>query len=247
MHQRLRQYLQKKVRRSKHKCLIEGEKLCREALSSGIAIDVLVYARGEGKRFTEILRHPGVQKSYVTTVSEIRHLSGVETPQGIVGLISFPISQSEPGTIPTHRRYIALDAISDPGNVGTIIRSASWYGWDGVLCGTDTAEAANEKVIRSSMGAVFHLPIWEQQFLPEVLRKLKKRGFTIIGTKPQGGITVMKTIPDKVILVIGSEAAGISPEITQLCDVIFTIQGFGKAESLNAAVCASILADRLTR
>jgi TrmH family RNA methyltransferase len=244
LHQ-LRRYLQKKVRRTEHKCLIEGEKLCWEALTNGISIETVVYTRGGGEHLHKLLQHPGVKKSYAAPPELICLLSEVTTPQGIVGLIAFPVPLFYPGERANHRRYIALDAIADPGNVRTIIRTASWYGLDGVLCGNDTAEIANGKVIRSSMGAVFHLPIWEQITLIETLSALKKRGFTIFGSTPHNGINEITSLPEKIVLVIGSEAIGISLEIAQLCDTILTIEGYGKAESLNAAVCAGILLDRL--
>ncbi|MFC1554804.1 TrmH family RNA methyltransferase [candidate division KSB1 bacterium] len=242
----LRKFLKKKIRRQENKCLVEGEKMCLEALENGFHIDMLIYEKGLGRKFRDVTVHKNVLNVFSCDNAAIRSLSEVETPQGIVGLVNFHTVEQEPGNNKDHKFYIALDNISDPGNTGTILRTASWFGWDGILCGLSCVEVTSGKVLRSSMGAAFHLNIWEDLDLAETLKKLKEDGFIIAGSVPEGGEKKITTTGKKTVLAVGNEASGLSQEILDICDEVFTIEGYGKAESLNAAVSAAIIMERLT-
>jgi TrmH family RNA methyltransferase len=239
----LRKFRKKKIRREHRKCLIEGEKLCSEALENEYEIEILVYSIGAGNELSDLIHRKGVRQVYRTQDKTIRLLSDVETPQGVVGLVSLPVPDGKPDS--THgSKYLVLDSISDPGNLGTILRSASWYGIDGVICSENCVEILNNKVVRSSMGAVFHLDIWENMPLNKTIDGLKKEGFRIIGSTPSGGAEVFSRT-DKTVIIIGSEARGLSDDLMGICDETVSIKGGGKAESLNAAVSAGILLDRM--
>ncbi len=238
----LRKFLKKKIRREHRKCLVEGSKLCLEALENGYKIETLVYSMGEGRSLSDIIAHKGVNQVFKANDKVLRSISEVETPQGILGLVTFPVPKINPGS--QHgTNYLALDSISDPGNLGAIIRTASWYGIDGIICSEKCVELLNSKVIRSSMGGVFHLAIWENLPLVETLNKMKSEGFHLIGSSPVGGRENMSR-SEKSVITIGSEARGLSKEIIGLCDETVSIRGGGKAESINAAVSAGILLDR---
>ncbi len=237
----LRRYLHKKHRIADGQCLVEGEKLCLEALNNNFPIETLVYARGTGKQFRYIIDHPNVHTSFTSPFESLKSLSVVDAPQGVIGLVTFRKPQYDPGLEKHHKRYIVFDSIADPGNIGTLLRSASWFGWDGVVCGIGCVEITNSKVIRSSMGALFHIPVWDQCPLQETLTSLKNVGFTILGATPYD-IEIQKTdIPDRFALIIGNESDGLSEDVKNLCDSLITVPGSGKAESLNAAVSGSIL------
>ena len=240
----LRKFLQKKIRREQRKCLIEGEKLCFEALNNGFEIEVLVYIRGKGKNLQKIVNHPGVLSTFTTTGAVLESISDVEALQNIIGLVVLPGPPDLSNVTVSKKSFLILDKVSDPGNIGTIIRTASWFGWDGVICGKGCVEITNSKVIRSSMGAVFHLPVWENVDLLNQIDLLRKNGFTVIGSIPDKG-TDIKRHPDKIALVVGNEATGISKDILNNCDHLVSVAGKGKAESLNAAVSAGILLDRM--
>ncbi|MFC1564430.1 TrmH family RNA methyltransferase [candidate division KSB1 bacterium] len=219
----LRKFLKKKIRREFRKCLIEGEKLCLEALNNGYEIEILLYVVGKGRSFNRIIEHTGVKQVCRTTDKITGSLSEVESPQGIIGLVSIPAPGIAPGS-GDHSRYLALDSIADPGNMGTILRTASWYGIDGVICSEKCAEILNGKVVRSSMGAVFHLNIWENIRLTDTLASLKKTGFQVIGSIPRGGKESMD-ISGKSVVVIGSEARGLSDDILKICNDKVSIKG----------------------
>lgn len=240
----LRKYRQKKIRREQRKCLVEGEKLCSEALNHGFEIEIAVYCRGKGSDLDKILKHRRVKEAYKTTAQVLKSISEVETPQDIIGLVSFPEPPLLERTVNSGKSYLILDGISDPGNAGTMIRTASWFGWDGVICGNGCVEITNGKVIRGSMGAVFHLPVWENKDLVGVLDLLSDNGFTLFGGVPRNGKAVYERA-EKTALIIGSETTGVSESVVKKCDLLVSIEGEGKAESLNAAVSAGILLDRL--
>ncbi len=243
----LRKYLLKKYRTAEGKCFVEGDKLCLEALNNGFSVEYLVYSRGTGKRFQHIIQHPGVQAAFPTSHETIKYLSEVETPQSIIGLVQYRKPGFDPGSKDQHRRYIILDNVSDPGNAGVLLRTASWFGWDGILCSTGCVEITNSKVIRSSMGALFHIPVWERQHLDEALLTLKKRGFNILGSTPRDEFFNPPGMKIKTALVIGNESDGLSGNVQKLCDKLITIPGYGKAESLNAAVSGGILMFQLSK
>ncbi|MFC1731814.1 TrmH family RNA methyltransferase [candidate division KSB1 bacterium] len=241
----LRKFLQKKHRKAARCALIEGEKLLGEALAHGFSIETLVYTQGSGKRFRDIIGHTGIGRSYRADTSTITKLSELETGPGILGLVRYPGPAQRPGENPEHTRYIFLDRISDPSNLGTIIRTASWYGWDGIICGTGCVELLNGKVLRASMGALFHLPVWEDADPEHTLKALKSAGFTLYGSVPRGGEQTANRA-ERTVIIIGNETEGIRTSILRICDHLLTIPGQGKAESLNAAVCAGIIMDRFS-
>ncbi|UCB51757.1 MAG: RNA methyltransferase [Candidatus Zixiibacteriota bacterium] len=140
------------------------------------------------------------------------------------------------------RVTVALDGIRDPGNVGTLIRTADAFGVDGVILSDDTVELYNPKVLRSSMGSVFHLPILDEVDLKKAVAQLKRRKFKILGTDIEKGRGIETLNPSgKICLLIGSEAEGLDRRLLELCDRVVHIPTSGQAESLNVAVAGGIL------
>ena len=134
---------------------------------------------------------------------------------------------------------IALDRISDPGNLGTIIRICDWFNVDALLIGSGSVELYNPKVIRSTVGSIFHFPILENVDLSLSLKKLKN--YKIISADLNGTSSIDKyNFSEKICIIIGSEAHGISSNLKNLITDSVSIPKFGKVESLNAAVALSI-------
>ena len=143
---------------------------------------------------------------------------------------------------PGDRLLLALDAVSDPGNVGTIIRTADWFGAGGVLLGRGCVEPFNEKVVRATAGSLFHIPIVDEVELLEVLAQAKATGFRVVVAAAGGSVSLSDWRPAKRnVLVVGSEAHGVSADIRDSADVTVAIPRYGRAESLNAGVAAAIL------
>jgi TrmH family RNA methyltransferase len=244
----IRKLALKKYRRSEGRFLIEGMRLVEEALTSDWAVELLIVrsgwkARNESKR---LLAAAGAKHPEVTELSspEFDSLAGTETPQGVLALVrekrtepdEFLAGLTRPSLV------LALDGVADPGNAGTILRVADWFGAAGVMLGGDSVELFNPKVLRASMGAFFHIPVVEGVDIGAAASALRTKGWLIAVTSPQGGRSLSALRhPGSTLLVLGSEARGVSGGILSGADVVLTIPGYGRAESLNVASSAAVL------
>lgn len=226
---------QRKYRDSFGLFVTEGERACREAAASDFAIESLIMAEsyydGHRQAFCNIDR-------VITTDRIFAALCDTKTPQGVLAVVRIP----EPPKMLCGEKYIYLDRIQDPGNAGTIIRSADAFGFDGILFSPESVDVFSPKVIRSAMGSVFHL-----MMMPEVsplfLEQAKQSGYFITASALYGASVDIRHmhVKKKQIFVIGNEGNGVSDRILKLADEIVHIPMSGAAESLNAGVAASIL------
>jgi len=137
---------------------------------------------------------------------------------------------------------LALDNIKDPGNLGTMLRTADATGVPAVLLSQGSVELYNSKVVRTTMGSLFHLNPVNNLNFSQVIPELKNLGYRIVATSPQSGKRIDQIdFSDKICLLIGNEAFGLSEDILKLSDLKITLPIFGKAESLNAAVACGII------
>jgi TrmH family RNA methyltransferase len=150
----------------------------------------------------------------------------------------------QPASLGDH--VLLLDQIQDPGNVGTIIRTAHSFGYDCVVLSENSVDLTNEKVLRASQGAIFHLPVI-QRAMKSAVEECRKNGLMILGTGLKHSVP-LSTIPDreKVAIILGNEGQGVRFEILHLCDAVVKIEinGF---ESLNVAVASGILCYRFRK
>jgi TrmH family RNA methyltransferase len=143
------------------------------------------------------------------------------------------------------KHVLVLDRIQDPGNLGTMIRTADAAGFDTVLLGKGTVDPFNAKVVRATQGSLFHVNVRAVDLL-ETLPELKSEGFHVYGTALAKATSYEQVdFKDKVALVIGNEAQGVHNDVLDLCDTRVHIPVLGDAESLNAAVAAGILMYRI--
>lgn len=218
--------------------LVEGRKSVEEALSSGFAVDAILVQEGIPFSFDGINA-----PCYELPEHVLSAVCDTKTPQGVAAVMR--VAQR----MPTGRKLVALDGVQDPGNVGTIIRTADAAGLDGVIVTEQCADVFSPKVLRATMGSVFHLPIVTTQDLPALLGDLQAQGRTIISSQledasPFGSSQVNE---DGFVLVIGNEGNGVSPEVKALADLRWMLPMRGRAESLNAAVAAGIMMYELTK
>ena len=143
--------------------------------------------------------------------------------------------------LPPGSLVVALDRVSDPGNVGTIIRTCDWFGADAVVLDRDTVEFTNPKLTRSTMGSMFHLPVYSDVDLPDIIAKAKKKGFTVYATTLAESKSIPTKFAGKSIIILGSEAHGVRPELLRQADELLSIPKFGKAESLNVAISCGVI------
>lgn len=244
----------KKYRDLEQRFIIEGKKLVLEALNSDWQIEYLLI-RDNSETDSQIKNQILIANKkeipcFLVKTKEFEKLCDTVTSQGIMAVIKKKsIKSNHIGNKNIQSSVIVvLDRISDPGNLGTILRICDWFAVDAVLISKESADLYNPKVLRASMGSIFHLTIIDNLELMSVINNLRNNGYKIYSTTLDG-ISLEKTIfHNKTLIIFGSEADGISGELIQASDEKITIPRYGKAESLNvASACAIILANYKTK
>lgn len=240
--------LLKKQRQAEGKFIIEGKHLVEEALSVNWPVDALLMSTqsASNKNLDEIKNEAKRLKIplYEITEKELNTLSDAVTSQGILAIVRIPattigscFNKSSPNSI-----IVVLDAVADPGNAGTILRTCDWFDADAVILGEGSVDIFNPKVVRSTMGALFHLPVCRDVSVLKVIQTAKEHGYTVAATTLEGGKNLgVWHLPEKCLLVFGNEARGVSDEVLSASDERITIPKFGKAESLNVAISCGVL------
>ena len=173
--------------------------------------------------------------------ANFKKLSDTKHPQGIALVVDIPKYDIQELQLNRINFLVILDGIRDPGNLGTIIRSADWFGAGAVILSEDCVELFNPKVIRSTMGSVFHLPVFEVKEIKQFLAKLKVNNFFTIAASVSAETDLEKIqVRKPVALILGGEVQGISSALQKEADAVVKIRKFGKAESLNVAQAGAI-------
>ena len=236
----LRSLKERSSRRESGLLLIEGERLVFDALASGLALEhTLVELGAEGimKRLDELgFYYTPVSRAVLEAVSDTR------SPQGIAAAIRAP-KLTPPEHYPDGL-IVALDRLQDPGNLGTVIRTADAMGAGAILLGEGCTDPFSPKALRSAMGSSLRLPIFAGELTGE-LKRLADEGKTLV-CGHLSGESVMPQIGKSCVVVIGNEANGVSSEVAALCS-LWRLPMYGGAESLNASVAASIMIYELSK
>ena len=219
-------------RRERGLFLVEGDKSVSEALASGFEAEAVLLDADRPVPETLSPDLPLFQlPSHVLAA-----ICDTKTPQGIAAVM-----RMTPRPV-TGRRIVALDGVQDPGNVGTIIRTADAAGLDGVLLSSDCADPYGPKVLRATMGSIFHLPVEVTEDLPGRLKGYIEQKISVISSQLDGTpFDAWKGNGTGFVLVIGSEGNGVSDAVRALATDHLCLPMRGKAESLNAAVAAGIM------
>lgn len=215
----------KKYRDESLRFLIEGEHLILEALKSDVIEEIIVT---DEKVYNEDIAH------YNVTPNIMKKLSFLKSPPKVMAICR----KIEEGEIT--EKIILLDGIQNPGNLGTIIRSALAFNFKTIVLGDNTVDIYNEKVIRATEGMIFKVNILRRN-LKNYIYELKEKEYLIVGTDVNGGIDIKKLNTSKLALVVGNEGNGIDEEMSSLCDKLVNIKMNSECESLNVGVAASIL------
>ena len=229
--------LDKKTRNQEKLFLIEGYHLVEEASKTPFLQGVIGTNEMEVKQFNQV-------EKYVVTSAIIHKLSTTKTPQNILGIVKMWDHSSNllqpifaKGTV----KIVMLDKINDPGNLGTIIRTTAALGYDALIMSEDSVDLYNEKVIRSTQGVLFKLPIIQGK-LKEIISLCKSHKIKCIGTSLKDAKELKElTLPKTFALCFGNEANGISEEILALMDENIKITMKNDVESLNVSVASSII------
>ena len=237
----VRELADKKGRTKSGTFIIEGAKLVTEALSYRLSIRYMIASDGFIQRFEPMM--PSISGITVYQVSDdlFMKISATESPQGILAVADLPAGEKD-SLIKRFSRCVILENVQDPGNVGTIIRTADACGFDGVLMSSGCADPYNPKVLRSTMGSIFHLPVITFEDIYETINSIKASGMRIAAAHPRDAAVLWDSpLSDHIAIVIGNEGNGLSDLMLDLTDIRVMIPMPGKAESLNAAAAASIL------
>jgi TrmH family RNA methyltransferase len=172
-------------------------------------------------------------------------VADTETPQGVVFLCKG--KNLTPPDTTGGTRYLALDGVQDPGNVGTIWRSADAFGADGLILCNGCADPWSPKTVRATMGAVFRLPVYECS-MDDLARMMAKQDIPLYATALRADTEDLRKVRlDRAAVVIGSEGRGVSQETLALCEKTLKIPMAERCESLNAAVAASVVLWEMAR
>jgi TrmH family RNA methyltransferase len=239
--------LQKKFRKLENKFLCEGKKVVLECLQSRYQSEIIFVTQ---KFFENEEEHIKKIDSFGTRVVKLksidfRKVSVTRAPEGVAGV--FYIKNIKPKFTEINDPIIIyLENISDPGNLGTIIRNCDWFGIKNIFLSPESAEIYNPKVIRASMGSIFHLNIFEEISLDDILL-LKKSGYEFICSNVEGESVYNFTKPKRSVLLFANESNGPSENLISHSDEIISIPGRGNAESLNVSSASAILLNELIK
>lgn len=226
-----------KARREEGLFLAEGVRLCREALSAGEVRSILATQAALdqnpwlGQAGEVVVLSPGVAQA----------ISDTKTPQGVFCLCALPKEQ-EPVFLP-EGRYLLLDRLQDPGNLGTILRGAEAFGVTAVILGPGCPDPFSPKVLRSTMGSVFRQPFFSVEDLPGTIQRMEELGVSVYAALLEPGACAVLDLPAAggLGVVIGNEGSGVSPEASQAAGKGVYIPMAPAIESLNAAAAATVI------
>lgn len=227
---------QKKYRKESGLFVVEGIKLVNEMAKTGLKVHKLFVTHEQAPHFKW---HESVDK---VTSAEMRQMSTMTTPPGVLAVVQLP--EKKPST--TADGILLVDAVSDPGNLGTLLRTADWFGIKTVILGKNSTDAYSHKAVQASMGSLFRVNVIYADLVKSI-GELKMNGTTVFGAVLTGKNIYSYTFPKSFALLLGSESHGIDPDLLSKCDEHITIPSFGNAESLNVAVSGAVILGEIKR
>lgn len=233
-----------KFRREESRFVTEGVRLCEEALKNNAHIDFLVCSVSAYDKYSDIVSKLSDSAKNTLLVEDriFSALSDTKTPQGVLCVVKTLDKRFCFDTIRENGILLALDSIQDPSNLGTILRTADALGVSGVVLSSGCCDVFSPKVVRGSMGAVFRVPFYITGNLPEFITDFNKYGKTYACVLDDLALTINEVeFNTPCMSVIGNEGNGISKEVISACTNKLYIPMHNNAESLNAAVAASII------
>lgn len=242
----VRKLKEKKYRIDKNQFLIEGFRFVSEALASNFQVPLVFVSESAKDKWNSFSIETSLQnctKVYTVTDQVFKVISSTDTPQGIAAVVNNKLIEAEN----KQGFYILVDKVQDPGNMGTIIRTAHAAGALAIITTKGTVDIYNEKTLRSTMGSIFHVPIIQDENLTNI-QALKNNGFKLIVTSLDTDNNFYNiNLKDKIIIAVGNEGNGVSEEIFSMSDIKVKIPMPGEAESLNVSVAASIMMFEVVR
>lgn len=224
---------------------IYGKNTLKEAMKKNEKIDkIYLQENFRDENLKLMIQKSRIDVEYMSKIQLDRLANG--NHQGIIGLVNdFEYEDIE--ELMKKEFLVLLDHLEDPHNLGAIIRTSEAAGIDGIILPKNRSVEVNDTVMKTSVGALYNVPICQVTNLNQTIKKLKQFGFWIIGTDMDGEDYTKIDYPDKCVLIIGSEGFGISRLVKESCDFVARIPMNGKINSLNASVAAGIMIYELIR
>lgn len=235
--------------------MVEGKRAVMEALDSDIFIEMVITDIGkDAEKFADVFKAAGEKgiKLFEVPSTKFRKLEATENSQGIVAIARMPDWSLDEFLSRVRSAQdvliLFLDQVSDPGNVGSILRTAEWFNLDAVVLNRGSVDVFNPKVVRSSMSALTRINVFSDIEFDDIWHRLKEMGFEFYCAMQKGGEFYFQTAyAKKALFVFGSEANGINEKIVSRCTKRISIPQFGKMESLNVSVAAAIIISDVIR
>lgn len=241
--------LQKKKYRDQHRLFIaEGNKLVLDLIQAKAMAEFLIHTK-DWELENSIKNNKNVVMQIETDASQMKKISSLSTPSSVLGVFRMPILEENEGKVSTELSLL-LDDIQDPGNLGTIIRIADWFGIEQIFCSPNTVDLYNPKVIQATMGAITRINVIYTP-LKELICKYQNDDFRVYGTFLEGEIIYNCDLKNKGFIIMGNEGKGISKEIQNLVSNKLFIPNYplnrAGSESLNVSVATSIICSEFRR
>ncbi len=232
----------RRERRQTGLTLLEGEKLIGAALATGAVIERLFMSThwDESAAAAWADRHVPAAARALLTPALVRELTGLDTPSQVIAVVRAPGAADAATVCAGARSLVVLDRIQDPGNLGTIVRTADALGADGVLALPGTCDLANPKAVRASMGAAFRVPFAEIETSTDIVALLRRHGLVCLATAADGDNLRRIELPERVAWFFGAEGQGLAPALAEVCARRVAIPMRAGAESLNVAAAVAI-------
>lgn len=240
-----------KYRRQTGLYALEGARLCGDAALSGVDVQTVLVTPHAAELYSDILHRLEDTGAKIVGITDdlSRYMGDTTSPQGLFCICKTLDKTVGLDTIEKNGKFLALENLQDPANLGAIIRTAEALGVRGILISAGCCDRYNPKVLRASMGGVFRLPLIEVASMPEALTTLQAQGMTAYACVVDADAESVQSVSFSAgsIAVIGNEGNGLTAETKQACKKAVTIRMIGRAESLNASVAASLIAWEMMR
>jgi TrmH family RNA methyltransferase len=230
----------KKSRAENGVFLVEGYKSVSEFINSSYHVETVFYSPSFASKLPKISNKINSQE---ISASDLEKISSLKTPQEVIGLVKIPKTVTLERSLLRQKFSLVLDGVQDPGNMGTIIRTADWFGIEHIICSVDTVDVYNPKVVQATMGSLARINVHYTQ-LTDVINRLK---LPVFGALLNGQNIYNTNFGTEGLVIMGNEGNGIRPQLQQLITAAVTIPRVGKAESLNVAMATTIFCSEIRR
>ena len=236
----LKSLQQKKFRIEHGLFLVEGNKSVTEFANSSYQIEAIYHTTAIDPK---LLKLSGKINFSEISLNDLEKISSLKSPQEVIALVKIPALPILNATALKGKFAIALDGIQDPGNMGTIIRTADWFGMQHIVCSADTVDVYNPKVVQATMGSLAHVNI----YYVELAQFLESINMPLFGALLDGSNIYKTDFGTEGLIIMGNEGNGLRPEIIKLVQKAVTIPRGGNAESLNVGIATAIFCSEIKR